>query len=188
MSCYISQMQGEMENPLLAKGMARLDENTVSEFLRLPLMTEKDHPTLPVKIGEPDVEAREIVELVQGVMNETGKILLGLNKTSLGAWVADTLNETRDLTAEQRASYLVQKLAETFPAFRDEGNVKGHRVKVYKKAQLLTFIIGVEFKGRQDVSFPLPATETITATVDNVVPSTSHRELRRISLLKLVLS
>jgi hypothetical protein len=165
-------MQGEMENPLLARGMANLDANTVSDFLRLSLMTEKDHPTLPVKIGEPDVEAREIVGLVQGVMNETGKILLKLGKKSLGEWIADTLNETKDLSAEQRASYLVQKLADTFPAFRDEGDVKGHRVKVYKKAQLITFIIGVEFKDRTDVPFPLPATETITATVDNVVPST----------------
>lgn len=165
-------MQGEMENPLSAQGMARLDINVVSDFLRLPLMTEKDHPTLPVKIGEPDAEAREIVQLVQGVMNQTGEILLKQGKKTLGQWVADTLNETKALNAEQRTSHLVKALGATFPAFRDEGDVMGHRVKIYKKAQLLAFIVGVEFKDRPDLPFPLPATTTINATVDNVVPST----------------
>lgn len=170
-ACYLAQMQGELDNPLNAEGMSRLNEHITAEFLQLSLMTEKDHPTLPVKIGEPDNEAREIVRLVQGVMNETGNILVKLGKKNLGAWVADTLNQTKELSGQHRASYLVKALADTFPAFRDEGDVKGFRVKVYKKAQLLTFIIGVEFKGRENVPFPLPATETITATVDNVVPS-----------------
>lgn len=174
MSCYLAQVQGELENPLSASGMAHLSEHITAEFLRLPLMSEKDHPTLPMKIGEPDKEAKEIVQLVTGVMNETGEILLKLGKPNLGAWVVDTLNQTKELTAEQRASYLVKALADTFPAFRDEGDVQGYRVKVYKKAQLLTFIIGVEFKDRSDIPFPLPATQTITATVDNVVPSKSE--------------
>lgn len=168
-------MQGELENPLSASGMAHLSEHITAEFLRLPTMTEKDHPTLPMRIGEPDKEAKEIVQLVQGVMNETGNILLKSGKENLGAWVADTLKQITDLTAQERASYLVKALANTFPAFRDEGDVQGYRVKVYKKAQLLTFIIGTEFKDRSDVPFPLPATETITATVDNVVPSRSSR-------------
>jgi hypothetical protein len=164
-------MQDELDSPLTAKGMAGLSEQVVSDFLQLPLMTEKDHPTLPVKIGEPDTEAREIVRLVQGVMNETGNILLKHGKRCLGEWVSDKLTETIPVTASERASYLVKALVDTFPAFRDEGDVKGHHVKVYKKAQLLTFIIGVEFQGRTGLPFSLPATNTITATVDNVVPS-----------------
>ncbi|KAK9896081.1 hypothetical protein P389DRAFT_74342 [Cystobasidium minutum MCA 4210] len=182
MACYLAQMQGELENPLSASGMAHLSEHITAEFLRLPTMTEKDHPTLPMRIGEPDKEAKEIVQLVQGVMNETGNILLKSGKKNLGAWVADTLKQTTDLTAQERASYLVKALANTFPAFRDEGDVQGYRVKVYKKAQLLTFIIGTEFKDRSDVPFPLPATETITATVDNVVPTMAvHFKLLDIS-------
>lgn len=177
MACYLSQLQQEVVSPLSAEGMAALSEATVSEYLRLPLMVEKQHPTLPIHIGERDAEAAEIVHLVQGVMNQTGQILVKQGKKNLGQWVVDTLKQTVDMTAEQRASYLVKALADTFPAFKDEGIVKGQRVMVYKKAQLLAFIVGTEFKNRAGVDFPLPATHTINATVDNVVPSESAKPL-----------
>lgn len=47
-------------------------------------------------------------------------------------------------------------------------------MKVYKKAQLLAFIIGTEFAGRSNLPFPLPATNRIPACVDNVLPSEWH--------------
>ena len=66
-----------------------------------------------------------------------------------------------------------------FPAFADEGNVKGHHVKVYKKAQLLAFIVATEFSDRgASAPFPLPDASVVPACVDNVLPSGSHRRSR----------
>jgi len=169
LSCYLSGHDDADTSPLTAKGMAGLSEAKTAEYLKLEIYVEKDHPTLPVKLGERDPEAVEIVGLVQKVMNETGEILLALKKKDLGAFVADVLREGKD--DESRTDLLVEKLVETFPAFADEGTVKGHKVKVYKKAQLLAFIIGTEFAGRADLPFPLPSVERIPACVDNVLPT-----------------
>lgn len=189
LGCYISGLQDERTSLLMADGMVNITEQRVSELLNLPIMVEKDHPTLPVKIGERDADATEIVSLVLKVMQDTGRILQKQGKKDLGSWVADTLRQTTDITAAQRTNHLVKQvrdfclstipscltallqLVETFPAFADHGQVKGHEVKVYKKAQLLAFLIATEFKGREGVTFPLPDPVIITACVDNVVPS-----------------
>lgn len=57
---------------------------------------EKDHPTMgsAVTVGEKDEEAWEVLELLTGVLNETGKVLKGLGKKNLGEWVKEALLET----------------------------------------------------------------------------------------------
>ena len=46
-----------------------------------------------VKVGEKDAEAFEILELLAGVLNETGAILKKAGKKDLGEWVKDALVE-----------------------------------------------------------------------------------------------
>lgn len=97
---------------MTAKGMARLSEGRTAEFLKLELLVEKDHPTMPIKIGERDPDVVEIAGLVQKVMNETGEILLRLGKKDLGSFVADVLREGKD--EESRADLLVRKVGRGF--------------------------------------------------------------------------
>lgn len=73
-------------------------------------------------MGEKDAEAWEVLELVCGVLNETGTILKRLGKRSLGEWVEGELTET-----EADEGEMVRRLAETFPAFRDAHTVDGER-------------------------------------------------------------
>lgn len=47
-----------------------------------------------VKVGEKDAEAWEILELLAGVLVETGGILRRAGKKDLGEWVKDALVET----------------------------------------------------------------------------------------------
>ena len=49
-------------------------------------------------------------------------------------------------------------------------------MKVYKKAQLLAFIVATEFSDRgTSAPFPLPDASVVPACVDNVLPSGFHR-------------
>lgn len=138
LGCYISSMQEERTSPLMAEGMVNLTEHRVSELLNVPVMVEKDHPTLPVKIGERDAEATEIVGLVLQTMQETGGILQKQGKKDLGTWVADTLRQTEQMSAGERTNYLVKQvslshadsrsLAETaLTARRDFSSFRGSR-------------------------------------------------------------
>lgn len=47
-----------------------------------------------VKMGEKDEEAWEILELLAGVLTQTGKILKDFGKKNLGEWVKEALLET----------------------------------------------------------------------------------------------
>ena len=185
LSCYLSQLSDDGRAPLTAAGMASMTEHEASEYLKVPILVEKEHPTLPgVRVGERDAEAVEIVDLVRGVMNETGRILQSLKHKSLGEWVASTLSDPSIASPEQRLDYFIRQMVQTFPAFADEGDIKGHHVKLYKKAQLLAHIIGISFAGREnECSFPLPSIKGISACVDNVVPSVSYCPNTLLSML-----
>ena len=87
-----------------------MSEVTVSEHLKVPLMMEKDHPTLPIKIGEREPEAFEIIGLVRRVMNETGNILLHRKKKNLGAFVADVLKSAEERDANVRTNILLHEV------------------------------------------------------------------------------
>lgn len=110
MSCYLSGTMGDGPSPLSAKGMSTLSESQAADYLGLEIIVEKDHPTLPVKIGERDAEAVEIVGLVKKVMNETGAILLQEGDKNLGAFVADTLNSVKTENGQSRANHLIQQV------------------------------------------------------------------------------
>jgi hypothetical protein len=110
LGCYLGSMQDDRLPPMAAAGMVALTEQRVSELLNIPIMVEKDHPTLPVKIGERDAEATEIIGLVLSTMQETGRILQKQGKKDLGTWVAGTLRQTTDMSAIDCTNYLVKQV------------------------------------------------------------------------------
>jgi hypothetical protein len=97
-----------------AQGMANLSEHATAEYLKIPILTEKDHPTLPVKIGERNPEAVEVVGLVKKVMNETGKILLAKKAKNLGSYVANFLNANKALDGNDLANALVSEVGKRY--------------------------------------------------------------------------
>lgn len=47
-----------------------------------------------MRVGEKDEEAWEVLELVDGVLKETGEVLKKQGKANLGEWVKEKLVET----------------------------------------------------------------------------------------------
>lgn len=127
LGCYISGLQDEGTSLMTAEGMVNLNEHRVSELLNIPVMVEKDHPTLPVKIGERDADATEIVGLVLKVMQETGRILQQQGKKDLGTWVADVLRGTTDMTPVERTDRLVKQVIVNGSRIRAITDTSGHR-------------------------------------------------------------
>jgi hypothetical protein len=85
---------------LSARGMAQIDVQTVAELMNIKVHEEKPHPKLPgVTIGELGGAGYEIVQLVTGVMNETGSILVQSGYPSLGAFVLEALQEGEKVRA-----------------------------------------------------------------------------------------
>ncbi|KAL8292927.1 hypothetical protein RQP46_000621 [Phenoliferia psychrophenolica] len=77
-------------SPLSTRGMLAATPATLASLAQITTHTEKDHPTMGpvVKVGEKDLEAFEILELLSGVLNETvvyifKKSLFLLNAISL---------------------------------------------------------------------------------------------------------
>ncbi|KAK4698762.1 hypothetical protein P7C70_g7507, partial [Phenoliferia sp. Uapishka_3] len=103
-------------SPLSTRGMLAATPATLASLAQITTHTEKDHPTMGpvVKVGEKDAEAFEILELLVGVLNETGAILKKAGKKDLGEWVKDALIE-----ADGEVGVMIVKLATTFPAFCD---------------------------------------------------------------------
>lgn len=82
-------------SPLSTRGMLAATPATLASLAQITTHTEKDHPTMGpiVKVGEKDPEAFEILELLAGVLNQTGEILKKAGKKDLGEWVKDALVE-----------------------------------------------------------------------------------------------
>lgn len=184
--------------PLSAEHLARVSTHDLAQLMQVTLFRETPHPTLgsAVQVGDKDETAFEIVELVRGVLNQTGEILLREKCTSLGEWVQKKLVETGADPGK-----LVKALADTFPAFNDAHEVdgqgecndrtsRGHvfltlqlsmpltAVYLYKKALYMVCTIALAFgSAATPPPFPLPPTEDLPVFVDNILPSTCNASL-----------
>jgi len=70
---------------------------SIASLAQITTHSESDHPTLgpAVKVGTKDAEAFEILELVVGVLNETGQILEDLEMKDFGEWFEGELCRTK---------------------------------------------------------------------------------------------
>lgn len=69
----------------------------VADLANIQTHREQDHPTLgsAVKIGIKDEEAFEVLELLAGVLNESGAVLERLDVESLGVWMRGVLGRAQ---------------------------------------------------------------------------------------------
>lgn len=113
LGAYVSSADGSQ--PLLSTaGMCAAEVPQIAELINIPLHLERQHPSLPVKIGEVDPVSEEIVEKLVEVFKSTGEVLQEGGYPDLGSFVAQALKDGKG-----DADYLVEKLVRAFPAFRD---------------------------------------------------------------------
>ncbi|GJN90455.1 hypothetical protein Rhopal_003466-T1 [Rhodotorula paludigena] len=147
LSAYLSDSSPSL---LSAAGMAAATVPQLADLARIRTHVEKDHPTLgsAVRVGEKDEEAFEVLELLVGVLRETGAVLQREGAASLGVW-----------------------LAATFPAFRDVHEVDSETVYLLKKALWLTTVISLRFSAESGLPFRVPAVAELPVFADNVLPT-----------------
>lgn len=92
-SLYLSSSIGHGDL-LSATGMQSINEMTVAELMRVKVHVEKPHESIPaITVGELGGPLYELVKLIAGVLNETGKILIDAGYPDLGTFVAECLKE-----------------------------------------------------------------------------------------------
>lgn len=95
--CMSSHLSSDpLKTPLSTSGMLSATPSSLATLIGIQTHVEKDHPTLgsAVRVGEKDDEAIEVLELLSGVLNQTGEILKTAAKKNLGEWVRERLEMT----------------------------------------------------------------------------------------------
>ncbi|KAG6862310.1 hypothetical protein C0995_016008 [Termitomyces sp. Mi166 len=161
---------------LSAKGFATIDVTKVAELMGVNVHVERTHDTIPgLTIGQLGGPMYELVNLITGVLNETGKILVDTGYPSLGVFVAEALKEgakakvTPDGSQELEA--VLERLVRAIPGFRDMTEVDGQPIYCFKKALFLIHAIVMRFGSISPPPFPLPKTTQTPIFTDNVLPS-----------------
>merc|ERR1719487_1891162 len=123
----------------------------IAEFARIWTRREDDHPTLgsAVKVGVKDEEAFEVLQLLAGVLDDTGSILQEAGIKSLGVWVREMLER-----ANGHGFHVVREVAATYPAFRDIREIDGEPVYLLKKAFWLVTNVALRYKDQQTIFEP----------------------------------
>ncbi|KAF5386025.1 hypothetical protein D9615_002406 [Tricholomella constricta] len=128
-SLYLSSST-DGDDLLSAKGLAAIDATKVAELLGVNVHVERPHATIPgLIIGELGGPMHELVNLITGALNETGKILVTLGYPNLGAFVAEALKEgakaKSDADATRDINVILERLVRAIPAFQDMAEVDG---------------------------------------------------------------
>lgn len=81
---------------LSAKGLRFLSVSKIAELMNINLHVETPHESIPgVTVGKLGGPLYKLVKSIEAVLNETGQILEEGGYRNLGAFVAETLNESR---------------------------------------------------------------------------------------------
>ncbi|KAG6813683.1 hypothetical protein H0H92_008531 [Tricholoma furcatifolium] len=161
---------------LSAKGIAAIDAAQVAGLMGVNVHVERPHGTIPgLTIGELGGPMNELVNLVTGVLNETGKVLIDTGYPSLGAFVAEALKEGSKVKANADESHeletVLERLVRALPGFQDMADVHGEPVYCFKKALFLIHAVAVKFGSMNPLPFPVPSTAHSPVFTDNVLPS-----------------
>lgn len=158
--------------PTNAEGLAKMTGWEVGTTFGITM--QKDVPSeLPhVTVSKPSV-ASKLAGQIQGVLNETGRILKKEGFNTLGAFVIDAAKKS-NRSAERFSAILVN----TFPAFQDYAEIDGKTVYVFKKALLLASTLERRFASKaaptDDKEGLVFAFEDIKGSpifADNVIPT-----------------
>ncbi|GAA6016279.1 hypothetical protein JCM11491_006801 [Sporobolomyces phaffii] len=177
LSAYLSADPGADSNSILsARGMAASTVGSIASLAQITTHREAAHPTLgpAVQVGTKDPDAFEVLELVVGVLHETGETLEALEVESLGAWFEAELCRTRGDVGE-----MIHSMATTFPAFKDVDTLDdGAEVFLFKKALWTLNAVHARFsvpagsESDDAAAFPVPnRVDEWPVFADNVLPS-----------------
>ncbi|KAJ9112624.1 hypothetical protein QFC19_000644 [Naganishia cerealis] len=183
---------------LSARGLAKLDAQTVEGIWGISTFEEKPHPDLPgVTVGVRGGVMYEVVGMVVEACNQTGEILVKEGWKSLGEFVERVLQDAEQVEGElERADYMVEKVRQKapgqstdlptpsvqivtlIPGFRDMSTVlnPAQPVYIFKKAFFLLFALQQRLTLRS-LSNPnekiprLPDASVLPMFVDNVLPT-----------------
>ncbi len=158
---------------LVAGQLQSMAIDRVGELFGLPLVVDKpvDGPNGAfMSLSEPS-PLRPLAERIQGVMNETGEILMRDGHASLGAFIVAAAERHFDANGKVAlAAPLVQDLVSTFPAFNDRVTFQGETYEIHKKAQLLAADLARTFADEHAI-FRFADLDELTIFADNVVPT-----------------
>ena len=162
-----------------AETLAAVTSGEVESWFDIPARVEVPHPELgPAVLQVVDSPLAPLVQSLQKVLNDCGRILLERQKQSLGHFILDALSAQDpgpDGQPAPSAASLVDALVAAFPALQDEGACLGSPVFLYKKAQLIAADLYRRFS-ETDGRFAFRDFPVLTAFADNVLPAVLRKE------------
>ncbi|KAI0298558.1 hypothetical protein BC826DRAFT_1090691 [Russula brevipes] len=174
---YLSSATDSEGDLLGARGMQTLSETKIAELLGVSLHIERQHESIQgLTIGQVGGPGWELVQLLKGLLDETGKILSNGGYPDLGSFVAEALKEGARVAHEKddsaaAADVVLERLVRAFPGFRDMSVVNDQPIYCFKKALFLINAIAIRFGAKDPSPFPVPQTSHLPVFADNVLPS-----------------
>eukprot|EP00884_Botryococcus_braunii_P019215 jgi/Botrbrau1/5978/Bobra.104_1s0009.1 len=151
----------------------------VSNFFSFSSHEDQPSPIPGVQISRPGPLAGLATQLRE-VMNETGRILEEGGQADLASLVLEILSGQKTSQGRCTAGHLVDELADSLPAFRDQSRVGDTKVVFNRKAQLLAADLCLLFGG-EDEHFAFPDYQDLTADAGAVLPAV----LQHLGVLKV---
>ncbi|KAF9100278.1 hypothetical protein BGX23_000041 [Mortierella sp. AD031] len=151
-------------SPTTADALAQLTGWEVGSHFGI--MMQKDVPSelAHVTMSKPSV-ASKLAGQLQGILNETGRILQEKKFETLGSFVIDAAKK-----ANGSGEKFTEILINTFPAFQDCAEIDGEKVYVFKKALLLASSLERRFGAKEPI-FAFKNLEASPIFADNVIPT-----------------
>ncbi|KAI8606245.1 hypothetical protein EDD21DRAFT_400560 [Dissophora ornata] len=150
--------------PTTAEDLIKLSAPTVGELFGIKLDEEKPTELQFIKKLEISVSYK-LAEQLQGILNETGRILKQKGFSDLGTFVVDAAKK-----AEGSAEKFSEILINTFPAFQDYSDIDGKSVYIFKKALLLASSLERRFAATESL-FAFTDIKESPIFADNVIPT-----------------
>jgi hypothetical protein len=139
----------------------------VSEIFQLPLTRDVPHEKLDfVTVAEP-TELRPFAIGITSVLNSTGEYLISKGYKNLAQFLMDNNYDGQKPTAHE----LVRKLVGALPGLRDDAQINGQPVYLFKKAQILVYHLYLFFHDQVPESFDFEDINNMTIFSDNVIPT-----------------
>ncbi|KAG0264926.1 hypothetical protein BG011_005848 [Mortierella polycephala] len=147
-----------------AEGLAKLTGWEVGTHFGITMQKDVPSELEHVTMSKPSV-ASKLAGQIQGVLNETGRILKEKKFDTLGAFVIDAAK-----AANGSAERFSETLINTFPAFQDYAEIDGKDVYIFKKALLLASSLERRF-AKTESTFAFKDIKDSPIFADNVIPT-----------------
>jgi hypothetical protein len=142
----------------------------ISTLFSLPLSVEEAVPGVLAGVATQFVDSpvKALAVFIHRVLGDCGRILQGRRCVDFYELI---VKELRPSAAEPiDADRLIEMITSLFPAFNDVADYRGHKVQIFKKAQLLCSNLKQAFDSGGSLSFGVSGVECVTVFADNVLP------------------